>query len=121
MAKGESGTSESRGTANCRHGGGVAARTPKGMTLSYEFLSESISERSASVLDDGAGHWCQPCRAKRPFTGCSAATGARQSDHAGAVRKNLGVNEAARGPGARGRNRQQRRFIQAALQGSGRI
>src|SRR5262245_62227466 len=64
------------------------------------FLSESISERSASLLGDGAGHGCQPCRAKRAFAICSAATDAGQSDHAGAVRKDFRVNEAARGPSA---------------------
>src|SRR5262245_12905685 len=52
------------------------------------FLSESISERSASLLGDGAGHCCHPCRAERAFARCSAATDAGQSDHAGAVRKN---------------------------------
>src|SRR5262245_29096232 len=115
--------------------GGVAARTPRSIThrrlrssiraiknvLStvdrYRkvngFLSKSISERSASLLGDGAGHWCQPCRDKRAFARCSAAAGGRQSDHAGAVRKDFRVNEAARGSGARDRTRQQRRFIQS--------
>src|SRR5262245_14968811 len=63
--------------------GGVAARTPRSIThrrLSSSvraiknvlstvdryrkvngFLSKSISERSASLLGDGAGHCCQPC------------------------------------------------------------
>src|SRR5262249_43365380 len=52
------------------------------------FLSESISERSASHLDDGVAHWCRRySRAKRASTGCIIATSACRSDHTGTVRK----------------------------------